>query len=417
MAVTRSRFGFDWWVVQKRAVYKIIFVLVLCGFAATAVLYVRKYGNPLKNIGTEPKMAAGARFTSFEGDVRVIRAATRATISASNDTELYAGDTVQTGASGRARLSMVDGSTLVVRPNSTIIIRDNVSSEDGKRTSVHVVVDSGQMSVRTEQQPNGTTNVVETPKTKNQLGEQTGASFGVNAEGTEEIRVKTGAVETTDQSGQKTSLHAEEYVSVSPQGTVARPQKLLDVPQPSEPRDLQKVFVPQNASASVTLRWQRPQSGTPAYYRVEVATSPFFVTDGKVIERDQLASNELRVSDLRQGAYFWRVRATAATGQTSDWSDAQKFLVAPKGSGSQVVVSDLSSELLGGSIYLVRGRAEPGTVIRITDRQTMVPSDGTFQIQITAPAGTREIAVEADDPQGNRSQYKVALRGGRGNPG
>src|SRR5262249_42337843 len=222
---------------------------------------------------------------------------------------------------------------------------------------------------------------------------------------------------TTDQSGQKTSLHSEEYVSVNPSGTVARPQKLLDVPQPSEPRDLQKVFVPQNESASVTLKWQRPQSGTPAYYRVEVATSPFFVSDGKVVERDQLAANELKVSDLRQGAYFWRVRATAGTGQTSDWSDAQKFLVAPKGSGSQVTVSNLSTELLGGNIYLVRGRAEPGTVIRITDRQATVPGDGSFQIQFTAPDGAGEISLEADDAQGNRSQYKVVLHGGRGRTG
>src|SRR5438270_11387921 len=120
--VTKSRFGFDWWVVQKRAVYSMIFVLVLCGIAAGAALYVWKYGNPLKNIGTDLKLAAGARFISYEGEVRIIRASTRAMISASNETELYAGDTVQTGASGRARLSMADGSTLVVRPNSTIII-------------------------------------------------------------------------------------------------------------------------------------------------------------------------------------------------------------------------------------------------------------------------------------------------------
>ncbi len=282
----KSRFGFDWWVVQKRAVYRIVSVLLLCSLAGGAALYVWKYGNPLKNIGTDPKLAAGARFISFEGEVRIIRATTRATMSAGTDTELYAGDTVQTGAGGRARLSMADGSTLVVRPNSTIIIRDNASSDDGKKTSVHVVVDSGQMSVRTEQQPAGTTNVVETPKTKNQVGEQTGASFGVSAEG-EEIRVKTGAVETTDHSGTKTQLHSEEYVSVGANGTVARPQKLLDIPQPSEPRDLQKIFISSNESANITLRWQKPQSGTPAFYRVEVATSPFFVSEGKVFERDR----------------------------------------------------------------------------------------------------------------------------------
>ena len=100
-------------------------------------------------------LPAGARFESFEGDVRVIHAATREVVLASSDTQLYPGDTVQTQADGRARIAMADGSTVVVRPNSTIIVRDNARAEDGKRTNVHVVVDSGQMSVRTEQQPDG----------------------------------------------------------------------------------------------------------------------------------------------------------------------------------------------------------------------------------------------------------------------
>jgi hypothetical protein len=70
------------------------------------------------------------------------------------------------------------------------------------------VVDSGQLSVSTEQQADGTTNVVETPKTKNTMGEQTNASFGVNPEGTEEIRVATGVIETTNRAGDKASIMA-----------------------------------------------------------------------------------------------------------------------------------------------------------------------------------------------------------------
>ena len=402
-----SHFAFDWWIIQKRFVYLMIALFITCGIAAGAALYVWKYGNPLKHVA-EVKSLTGARFTSFEGDVRVVRAATRETIQASADTELYPGDTVQTQASGRARISLADGSTLVVKPNSTIIVRDNARADDGKRTNVHVVVDSGQLYVKTEVQGEGTTNVVETPKTKNKLGDQTGASFGVNDEGTEEIRVNAGAVETTNRAGEKTSIHANEYVSVNNQGTLSRPQKLLDVPMPSEPHDLQKVFVGDNGSAGVGLKWQRPQSGTAAYYRVEVATSPFFVADGKVIERDQLVATEFGASDLRPGVYFWRVRATATSGQASDWSEPRKFVVTQRGTGSQVAVSNLAAEFLGGNIYLVRGRAEPGTTIRVSGREALVPSDGTFQIQISV-AGSRDVVVDAQDAQGNTSQYKLPL--------
>ena len=410
-----SRFAFDWWIIQKRFVYLVIAIFVLCVTAAGTAVYVWKYGNPFKNVAVL-NHPAGARFVSFEGDVRVIRSATREMIPANGDTELYPGDTVQTQASGRARIGLADGSTLLVKPNSTIIVRDNARADDGKKTNVHVVVDSGQLSVRTEQQADGTTNVVETPKTKNTMGEKTSASFGVNPEGTEEIRVATGAIETTNQAGDKASIKAGEYVSVNNSGRISPAQKLLDVPQPARPHDLEQVAVGPNGAANVALKWQRPQSGTPSYYRVEVATSPFFVADGKVIERDQLVSTEFGATDLRPGVYFWRVRATAASGQASDWSDPLKFIVANRGTGSQVSVSDLSTELLGGNIYLIRGKAEPGTTIRVSGRETIAAHDGAFQIQVTAAGATRELTLEAKDSQGNSSQYKVSLsaRAGRG---
>jgi hypothetical protein len=401
-----SRFAYDWWIIQKRFVYLVIAIFMLCGLAAGAAVYVYKYGNPFRNVAII-NHPAGARFVSFEGDVRVIRAATRERIPANADTELYPGDTVQTQASGRARIALADGSTLLIKPNSTIIVRDNARADDGKKTNVHVRVDSGQLTVRTEQQADGTTNVVETPQTRNTVGEKTNASFGVNPEGTEEIRVSTGAIETTNRAGEKTAISGGEYVSVNNSGRLSPAQKLLDVPQLARPHDREQVFVGPNGAASVALKWQRPQSGTPSYYRVEVATSPFFVADGKVIERDQLVATEFGASDLRPGVYFWRVRATAASGQASDWSDPLKFVVMARGS-SQVAVSDLSTELLGGSLYLIRGKADPGVTIKCSGRETIAGGDGAFQIQVVT-AGTREITLEAQDSRGNSSQYRVSL--------
>ena len=111
------------------------------------------------------------------------------------------------------------------------------------------------------------------------------------------------------------------------------------------------------------------------------------------------------------------MRATEQSGQTSDWSEAQKFIVAPKGTGSQVPVSNLSAELLGGNIYLVRGRAEPGTTVRIANKETIVPTEKSFQLQITVSPDTHEVTLEAADPQGNSSHYKVGLGGNRGKGG
>src|SRR5437773_3073957 len=410
MAIRVSHFDFDWWIIQKRAVHIAALILVLCVMAGGVALYVWKYGNPLKNVALHSAPLAGARFMSFEGDVRVVRAATRQIVIANNDVQLYPGDTVQTQADGRARISMADGSTVVVRPNSTIIIRDNASAEDGKRSNVHVVVDSGQMLVRTQQQTEDNKNVIETPKTQNQISGQTAASFGVNPEGTEETRVNSGRVDSSNRAGERVSVQGGEYVSVNQSGTLSKPQRLLDVPQPMQPHDLEKIPASSNASASVVLRWQKPQSGVPSYYRVEVATSPFFVPSGKVIERDQLIVTQFNATDLRPGAYFWRVRATAASGQTSDWSEPLKFIVTTQGNNvAEVPVANLSAVHLGGNVYIIRGISSPGVTLRVAGREATAASDGSFQIQVSAPPSTREVTVLASDSQGNSSQYRVPL--------
>jgi hypothetical protein len=416
MASKHGRFDMDWWVVQKRLIYIIIGTLVFVLVAGGAALYVWNYGNPFSSPKTTADVPEGARFASFEGDVRVIRATTRETLPASLKTQLYPGDTVQTQSDGRARITLADGSTLVIRPNSTVIIRDNTSSEGGQKSNVRVKVDTGQINVRTEQQAEGTNNVVETSQTQSRLASETASSFNVNPDKTAEIRVQTGQIETTTNNGEKTVIRGNEYVSFSPAGTIGQRERLLDVPTPSGPRNLERIAAGGGGAANVTLRWQRPQSGTAAHYRVEVASSPFFVPAGKVIERDQLASSEFNASDLRPGDYFWRVRATARSGQASDWSEPQKFTVVSQGPGERINFSEVAVDYVGGQIYVIRGRTVPGTIVSSLGREILSDSSGYFRLQITAPEGAREVIIEAQDQQGNRNQHKVQLSPGAGKP-
>lgn len=408
MDSNRSRFQMDWWIVQKRQIYIIVSSLLVVILAVGTVLYLRTYGSPFSSSKQSASVQAGARFISFEGDVRVIRAATRETLVANSQTQLYPGDTVQTQADGRARITLADDSALVIGPNSTVIIRDNTSSESGQK-NVRVRVDTGQINVRTDEQPEGTNNVVETSQTQSRLAAQTASSFNVRPDKTAEIRVQTGHIETTTNNGERAIIRNGEYVSVNPVGTIGQRERLLDVPAPVAPRNFERIASGRNGSANVPLRWQRPQSGTPSYYRVEVATSPFFVQGGKVIERDQLASTEFNASDLRPGEYFWRVRASARSGQASDWSEPQKFIILSQATGQGIALSDVSVDYVGGQIYLIRGRTQPGTTVSFMGRETLSDSAGSFSLQITAPEGAREISIRTQDQQGNRSEHAVKL--------
>jgi hypothetical protein len=408
--VTRlSRFDADWWVVQKRFIYLAIILASLALVAGCVGLYVYIYGNPFKGVADNIGATAGARFVSLEGGVKVVRANTRESLQARSDTRLFPGDIVQTQEDGRARITLADGSNLFVKPNSVVTIAENTASEGGKQTKVRVAVESGQINVRTEQQNEGAQNIVGTRLTESRIAPETDASFHVREDKTE-VRVGAGAVETSTSGGDTTTLRAGDYVAVNPQGAIAQREKLLAAPLPVTPRNMERVDSRRGAATTVALKWQKPSTGAPAHYRVEVATSPFFVPAGMLIERDQLQSNELTVDDLRQGNYFWRVLAVAQSGQASDWSEPQKFVVVGEGgSGEEVGFADVQIEYVAGQIYLVRGRTQPGNTVRCAGRETLATRDGLFQLQINAPHGAHDVLLEAADTQGNRNSAKYAL--------
>jgi hypothetical protein len=412
MTTKSSRFDLEWWIVSKRVIYTLVALLCLVVAASGVGVYSWLYGNPFKSGATAINAPAGARFVSFDGDVRVVRAQTRESLLARSDTQLYPGDIVQTQADGRARIQLADGSNLIVRPNSVVTIRDNTSMEGGQPTKVRVAVARGQINVRTEQQPEGGSNIVETPLTKNDLAGLTGASFDVREDNTEGIRVSNGQLETTTRGGVKTTVQGNEYIALNQQGSIKSRESLLAMPQLLSPRDLEKISATSKGGTSVTLRWMRPQTGAPRHYRVEVATSPFFVQAGKVTERDQLEATQFSVSDLQAGIYFWRVRAVAASGQISEWTEPQKFTIiaAGQGTGEHITVTGVEFEFIGGSIYMARGRTQPGNTIRIAGRETLAASDGSFQLQISVPRATREIVVEAEDSQGTRKDTRLAFK-------
>jgi hypothetical protein len=409
--VTRvSRFDADWWIVQKRFIYIAAFLAALALLAGGVSLYVYFYGNPFKGVAADIGTPAGARFVSLEGVVKVVRANTRETLQARGDTRLFPGDLVQTQEDGRARITLADGSTLFVKPNSVVTIAENTAAEGGKPTKVKVAVESGQINVRTEQQDEGAQNIVGTHLSESRISPETDASFHVREDKTEAIRVGQGAVETSTTAGDTTTLRAGEYASVNQQGTIAQREKLLAAPVPTAPKNLERVEARRGGATSVALKWQKPQTGAPAHYRVEVATSPFFVPSGKLIERDQLQATEFTVDDLRQGNYFWRVLAVAQSGQASDWSDPQKFVVVGEGgTGEEATVSDVQIEYVAGQIYLVRGRTQAGNTVRCSGRETLAARDGFFQLQINAPRGAREVQLETADTQGNRNSFKFQL--------
>ena len=392
----------EWWKIRRSTIVGL--VIFIC--VTTAVVFggwwaIRNNWFVPQENADIPKNAA--RILSFEGDVRITRAATRETILVTKETFVAAGDTIQTQADGRAIVQMIDGSVYTVRPNSTVVIRDNSSLFGGN--NVRVSLDDGQLNVRTEQQPENTENVVEMRDSETQIRPQTDASFNADERGAE-IRVSRGGVETTV-GGAKTTITENEFAAVN-NGKLASKETLLPPPRPVSPGNLAQLIDVTGSGAGVTFNWQDEGNSPLSGYYLQVARSSYFASDSILVDRGSLTTHDFRLGGLSPGTYYWRLKATARSGQTSDWSEPWKFAVVKRESNQPIEAGSWQVENVGGSVYIISGRTQPGVQVKAQGNQVFAGSDGTFRLQVSTPLS--ESAVEFGDDRGNRAGFVISLR-------
>lgn len=398
----------DWFNIRRSTIYgalAIIFFIGLIGFGGWVILRT-DWLTAATETSELPKDAA--QIISFEGDVRIVRAATRETILVTRATYVSAGDTIQTGADGRAQVQMIDGSTLSVRPNSTVIIRDSSSLFGG--TDVRVSLDDGQINVRTENQPENSQNVVEVLESENRLYSDTDASFRVNESGGGgEIRISRGSVETNI-GGEKTTVQGNEFASIGG-GKIQSKEKLLNPPRLQSPASADQISTSARGTADASFRWENTDNVPVAKYHLQVSSSPFFVPDAMIVERDSLSSPGFTFGNLAPGVYYWRVRAASGSGQISDWSEPLRFTVVKSGGSRAIDAANWQVESVGGNVFIINGMTKPGAIVKSSGRETFASADGSFRLQVSAPSA--QANVEISDERGNRSGYVLSLRNGQ----
>jgi hypothetical protein len=400
------KFYVEWWHIRKRTIYTVITVIVLGGSVLGFGWWASRndWFVPTQTSAI-PKDAA--RIISFEGEVRITRAATRETILVTKETFVAAGDTIQTQSDGRAIIRMIDGSVYSVRPNSTIVVKDTNSIFGG--TNVRVSLDDGQLNVRTDDQPQDSKNIVEVADSENQILPETDASFNADpVTNGGEIRISRGGVETTI-GGERSTITENEFASVN-SGKLSPRERLLAPPRPSSPGNSAQLVDSGGNGISVNFSWQDAEGGSAANYYIQVSRSPAFAYDAIMIDRNGLTSRDFRLANLSPGNYYWRLRATARSGQMTNWSDAWKFMVVRAGGSASIEASEWRVEPVGGNVYLLTGRTRSGMVVRSQGRETYAGPDGAFKLQISSSSIASP--VEISDDRGNRAGFVISLRNG-----
>jgi hypothetical protein len=375
------KFYVDWWNIRKSTIYGLV-ALVLVGGAVVGVAWWASRNNWFVPVESADVPKDAARIVSYEGEVRITRAATRETILVTKSTWVAAGDTIQTQSDGRAIIQMIDGSVYTVRPNSTVVVRDTTSLFGGK--NVRVRVNDGQLNVRTDEQPENTKNIVELGESENQVGPKTDASFNANGPNGGEIRISRGGVETT-LGGEKTSIGENEFATVNG-GKLSPRERLMAPPRPQSPGNSEQI-IDNGGGVTVNFTWADPEGNPAASFFLQVAKSPMFASDSIMVDRSNMQSHDFRLSGLSPGTYYWRVKATSRSGQTTNWNDQWKFLVVRRGESITIDPVEFHVEPVGGNVYLISGKTRSGMNVRSQGR-------------------------EIGDDRGNRSGFVISLRNG-----
>lgn len=395
----------EWWKVRKSTVTGlIVFVSVAIIVSGGGWWAIRNNWFVAQD---QPQiLKSAARIISFEGDVRLTRAATRETIVVTTEMQISAGDTIQTQADGKAIVQMIDSSVYTLGPNSSVVIRDNSSLFGGN--NVRVSLDDGQLNVRTDQQPENTENVVEMQDSETQIRSQTDASFSADANGGQ-IRIIRGSVETTV-GGAKTTITENEFASLN-NGKIASKEKLLAAPRHASPANMAQLVDGTGTGANVSFTWQDESGAGISGFYLQVSRSPYFASDSILVDRNALTVSDFRLAGLSPGTYYWRLKSMSRSGQTSDWSEPWKFSVVRRETGRMFDVTGWQVEPVGGNVYIISGKTQPGLQVKSQGNQVYAGSDGSFRMQISTPLS--EVAVEFSDDRGNRNGYVYSLKANR----
>jgi len=398
--------------VRYRTVALLVFLVLAIGITTLVILqppwlvraWARLTGGSDETSSTQAM--AQARFINLDGNVKVKRRDSAQWEEADLRTPLEAGDSVQTGPNGSARITFVDGTTYVVKPDTLITIETNAAFAN-RSTRVAVQVSSGAVDLST-----GSWEVASS--TSEVRFENAVASMRQNTRAAVRQDPDANVHEITVSEGGANVRRDQESIEIGPYERASfrrdqslQTEKVLAPPQLVRPRNLEPIISSDPKKEIVRFEWEPvPRART---YHLRVSTSPLFANP--VIDRRVSATN-YNARGFDPGDYYWTVRALDEKNNESAEGEPNRFVLSPQPAAEQLMLN-IESVVLHGRVIEVRGRTEPGATVTINaEPVASVKPDGTFT-HFTKPLpapGVHSITVVAQNRRGDvvtRSQRVI----------
>ncbi len=406
-------FEIYWMTVSYRtlAVWALILLLVV-GFVivllspGTMTKVIQRAANwSARQEAAPPPELTEARFVNIDGTVRVKKADAVEWTTANLRMGLDRGDLIQTGSDGVARITFMDGTTYVIRPETLIVVEENMAAPT-RATTVAVRVNSGNVDLSTGKwEYPGSLSRVSFENATATVRENTRASVKNDpASNVHEITVAQGSAQL-QRGNELVNLTQYEKASFAAGQAPVIKERVISPPRLDQPLNLEPIIVRDVKRAPIRFSWSTVPEAVS--YRLKVSTSPLFVSP--LVDR-KLASSEYSITGLDEGTYYWAVTAIDRNGHESQDSDMNRFSLVAQPETEQMLLT-LDNIFLHGNVVEVSGRTEPAATVIINNEPVVnLGADGRFKhFTSPLPRGANTITVTAQNRRGDVVTRKAAM--------
>ena len=337
-----------------------------------------------------------ATFTSLKGNVEIQQAGSMGWQDAEKGMKLKKGDRVRTRSGSRCVVQFDDGSQLTVKSDSLVHIDE--LSEDvrtrQKNSAIKLLVSDVEASIL-RPTAKGSRFLIETPGSTAQI-KKARMNISVNKDNQTEYKLLSGDVSVTS-GGKNVKIAANEVLRLAQGGRVMSRGKLLGVPLPQAPGNLEwRVSV--REKVPVNFVWERVREA--ATYHLMVAHDRYF--SNLVYDNARIRATGATVPDLAAGPYYWRVSSVDSKGRESLFSPFSVFRLIHDQTPPLLTMSDPIVLSQGtSSKVLLAGAVEPGSRLVINGSITPLGPDGSFRLFTGLGRNVNSLTIQAVDPAGN----------------
>lgn len=402
----KRRFGgleVYWTTITYRSLILVVLALLLAGVSIIMLFrpgilgqVMAKLTNKANDTASGVEEAAQARFINLDGTVRVKGRDSSQWINADYRIPLEEGDIIQTGPQGIARITFIDGTTYVVKPNTLIVIEENTAFKN-RVTRVAVQVTSGAVDLSTGSWEPGSSSVIRFSDAEARMGQNTRAAVTSDPKTQfNEITVAEGGA-VVNRRDQSIQVGPYERASFRTPDDPLTKEQVLAPPTLLRPRNLEPIISANPRQEVVRFAWSRVAQANR--YRLRLSTSPLLTST--VLDRS-VQSSSFRARGLQPGDYYWTVTAFDEKGQESQQSPQYRFSLFEQPASEELLLV-IDNVVQHGRHIEIIGRTETGAIVTINAEPVAnVRPDGSFRhfIGPLASAGAHSITIVAQNRRG-----------------